>query len=155
MKLYEIDDAIMSLIDEETGEITDIEALEALEMEREQKITNVACAAKNAKALYEALKAEKQAIEKRMKAAENTEKRCKEFILYSLGGTKIENERCKISYTHSTSVEVADNIDFDSVPECFVKVTKEIKKTEVKNAIKAGETVEGCRLVEKTSVIVK
>ena len=155
MTLYEIDNAIMELIDEETGEITDIDALNALEMERERKITNVACAAKNAKALADALKNEKQEIEKRMKAAERTVASCKEYILNALGGVKMENERCKISYRHTTSVDVADNINFDNVPAEFIKVTKEIKKTEVKKAIEEGATIDGCRIVEKTSVQIK
>ena len=155
MTLYEIDNAIMALIDEDTGEITDINALNALEMEREKKITNVACAAKNAKALADALKTEKQEIEKRMKAAEKTVASCKEYILNALNGVKIENERCKISYRRSTSVEVADNIDFDKLPADLVKITKEVKKSEAKKAIEEGQTVEGCRLVEKMSVQIK
>ena len=41
MKLYEIDEAIMNCVDPETGEI-DEEKLEALQLERNKKIDNVA-----------------------------------------------------------------------------------------------------------------
>ena len=40
MNLYEIDKAILELVDEETGEIADWDAFEQLQMEREQKIEN-------------------------------------------------------------------------------------------------------------------
>lgn len=37
MTLYEIDSAIMDCVDEETGEIIDLEKLEALNIERDKK----------------------------------------------------------------------------------------------------------------------
>ena len=40
--LYEINAAIMGCVDLETGEIIDVEQLQALQLEREQKIENVA-----------------------------------------------------------------------------------------------------------------
>ena len=42
MNIYEIDRAITDLFDAETGEIIDFDALAALQMERDQKIENVA-----------------------------------------------------------------------------------------------------------------
>ena len=41
MTLYEINQNIMSLIDEETGEITDIVAFEALLGAKEEKLENI------------------------------------------------------------------------------------------------------------------
>ena len=72
MNIYQIDnaimtagDAILDLVDEETGEITDLDQFEALkaemdglQMAREQKISNVACWIKNLKAEADAIKAE-------------------------------------------------------------------------------------------------
>ena len=37
MNIYEIDNAMFSLIDEETGEIKDFEAFEELQMQKEEK----------------------------------------------------------------------------------------------------------------------
>lgn len=37
MTLYEIDSAIMDCVDEETGEIIDLEKLEALNIERDKR----------------------------------------------------------------------------------------------------------------------
>ena len=42
MNIYEIDNAMFSLIDEETGEIKDFEAFEELQMQKEEKIENAA-----------------------------------------------------------------------------------------------------------------
>ena len=42
MTLYEIDNAILECIDLETGEIIDTDKLDALQLERETKIENVA-----------------------------------------------------------------------------------------------------------------
>lgn len=47
MTLYEIDSAIMDCVDEETGEIIDLEKLEALNIERDKKVEGIALAVKN------------------------------------------------------------------------------------------------------------
>ena len=41
--LYEIQEDILSCIDLKTGEIIDVERLHGLQMERRQKIRNIAC----------------------------------------------------------------------------------------------------------------
>ena len=69
MTLYEINQNIMSLIDEETGEITDIAAFEALLGAKDAKIENIIKLYKNATADSTALKAEADAFTKRAKAA--------------------------------------------------------------------------------------
>ena len=52
--LYEIDESIKALIDEETGEIADFEAFEALNLERDAKLENIALYIKDLKADAEA-----------------------------------------------------------------------------------------------------
>lgn len=155
MTIYEIDAAIMALIDEETGEITDIEALADLEMERDKKITNVACLIKNQKALREAIHAEKMALDKREKVIANNEERLKNYIEYALNGVKFENERCKISYMTRDKVVIDENKDIETLPLEFVKITKDFNKTAIKEAINAGQEIDGCHVIKNTSVIVK
>ena len=71
--LYELDAMIESLLeqeDPETGELlSDMEQLEAVLMERDTKIENIALYIKNKTAEAEAIKAEKLALEKRQKSA--------------------------------------------------------------------------------------
>lgn len=62
MNLYEIDQAILACIDPETGELIDEAALVSLQMERADKIRNVALWVKNLNASVVALKAERDAI---------------------------------------------------------------------------------------------
>ena len=59
MTLYEIDNAILECVDEETGEIIDFEKLDALCIERENKIKNVAQWYKDTIADVEKFKAER------------------------------------------------------------------------------------------------
>lgn len=47
MRLYEIEQAIMDCIDEETGEIIDLERLNQLMMDKQKKIEGVALWVKN------------------------------------------------------------------------------------------------------------
>ena len=101
MTLYEIDNEIMNCIDEETGEIIDLDRLNALEMERDKKIGNVACWIKDLKAEAEAIKAEKQALDKRQKAAENKAESLKTWLQTVLEGEKFKDSRCSISYRKS------------------------------------------------------
>ena len=138
MTLYEIDNEIMNCIDEETGEIIDLERLEALEMERDRKISNVACWIKDLKAEAEAIKAEKQALEKRQKAAENKAESLKQWLQTVLEGEKFKDARCSISYRRSERVDFADSFNFDTLPDSMKKVTVEPRKSEFKEFLKAG-----------------
>lgn len=45
------------------------------------------------------------------------------------------------------SVEVDENIDYDKIPEEYVKTSKEIKKSDIKKAIKAGEKFDGVDII--------
>ena len=59
MNLYEIDNEILSCVDMETGEVVDMDKLNNLQMERDQKIENIGCWIKNLLADAKALKEEK------------------------------------------------------------------------------------------------
>lgn len=154
MKLYEIDEGILSLVDQETGEIVDVERLELLEMERDRKISNVACWIKNLKAEAEALKTEKNNLAKRQAACDNKAEQLKEYLSYALNGMKYKDARCTISYRKSESVDV-DPAAIDNLPDEFIKVEKTVKKTELKDAMKLGFEFEGCRLVEKNNIQIR
>lgn len=155
MTIYEIEAAILETVDQETGEIIDLERLEALEMERDKKISNVACWIKDLKAEAEAIKAEKQALDKRQKAAENKAERLKEWLQSILQGEKFKDSRCSISYRKSERVDFADSFVMDSLPDSMKKVTVEPKKTEIKDYLKTGATIEGVTLVESSNIQIR
>lgn len=155
MTLYEIDSAILDCIDQETGEIIDSDKLTALNMEREKKISNVACWIKDLKAEAEALKAEKQNLAKRQQICENKVESLKNWLSFALNGEKYKDSRCSISYRKSASVNFAEGFDFNTLPDDFKKVTVEPKKTEIKNAIKDGTTIDGCTIEETNNIVIQ
>lgn len=155
MTLYEIDSAILDCIDQETGEIIDSDKLTALNMERDKKISNVACWIKDLKAEAEALKTEKQNLAKRQQICENKVESLKNWLMYALNGEKYKDSRCNIRYQKSTSVSFAEGFDFNSLPEDFKKITVEPKKTEIKNAIKDGWTFDGVTIEENNNIVIQ
>ena len=155
MTIYDIEQEIMDCIDQETGEVIDIDRLNALEMERDKKISNVACWIKDLKAEAEAIKAEKQVLDKRQKAAENKAESLKEWLQSILQGEKFKDSRCAISYRRSERVNFSDSFNFDSLPDSMKKVTVEPRKTEIKEFLKAGGEIEGVRIEENTSMTIK
>lgn len=169
MNIYELDaefskvmDELLSVFDEETGEVTDIDrfeelkkALDGLAEERKQKISNVACWYKSLVAETEAIKAEKQNLAKRQQALERKSENLKKYLEYALHGEKFEDARCKISYRSSESITFAEGFDYTKLPEEFQKVTVEPRKTELKKAIKEGQGFAGVFLQKNISTIIK
>jgi chaperonin cofactor prefoldin len=155
VNLYEIEDAILDCVDQESGDIVDIEKLEALEMERDAKISNIACWIKDLKAEAEAIKAEKQNLEKRQKSAENKMESLKNYLAGYLGGRKFKDARCSISYRKSTSTVIDESLDVSTLPTEYQKIKIEADKTAIKKALEAGEKIDGCVLIEKDNVIIK
>ena len=68
-------------------------------------------------------------------------------------GVKFKDARTVISWRKSTSVFI------DCVPELlpdqFKKIKIEPDKTEIKNILKAGGKIDGCKLVEKNNLQIK
>ena len=105
MNLYEIDKAILACIDPETGELIDEEALAALQMERTEKIKNVALWLKNLNASVTALKAERDAFDERMKAAQKKADGLKKYLADALQGQKFSTDECAVSFRRSVAVD--------------------------------------------------
>ena len=154
MNLYEIDKAILACIDPETGELLDEDALTNLQMERTEKIKNVALWLKNLNASAAAYKAERDAFDERMKQAQKKAESLKRYLANALGGEKFVTDECAVSFRKSTAVNVLDE---SAIPAAYMaeKVTRSPDKTAIKAAIKGGEAVPGVALVENLSVQIK
>ena len=158
MKLYEIENAILDCIDLETGEVIDTERLDALQMERDAKIENVALWIKDLKAEAEAIKAEKMALAERQKVAENKAESLKNWLAYALDGKKFNTARCAISFRKTEKVEISDVGMIRLMKEHDELLTyrdPEPNKTAIKQALKDGLTVQGVQLVQNMSTIIK
>lgn len=153
MRLYEIDEAILGCIDTETGEILDADKLNALQIEREEKLENVALWIKNLTSDAEALKAEKQAFADRQKAAENKAESLKKWLTEALAGEKFKTTRVAVSFRKTKSVQIADILALDNKFLKYAEPTAD--KVAIKKAIEAGQEVAGATLVENVSCSVK
>lgn len=151
--LYDIDTRLYSLLDEETGEITDIEAFEKIQLEREDKIESIALWVKNLKADAEALKAEKLAFAERQKAAEKKIDSLKHLLSDALGGQNFKTARVALSFRKSSEVQI-DDIEELSDEYLRYKVP-EPDKTAIKAAINEGKEVAGAKLVSKVNLQIK
>ena len=155
MNLYELQINIDALVDQETGEIIDIDALNALELERDTKISNIACWIKDLKAEGEVLKAEEQNLNHRRKVCENKMESLKTYLATFLNGEKFKDSRCSISYRRSERVNFSDSFDLNTLPDSMKKITVEPRKTEIKEFLKGGGEIEGVRIEENTSMTIK
>ena len=153
MTLYEINQQIMDCIDAETGEIIDAEKLGALQMERDDKIENVALWIKDLKAEIDALKAEKQAFADRQKSAERKLESLNKWLTEALAGEKFKTTKVAVSFRKTNSVQINNIFDID---DSFLRYKDpEPDKKAIKEAIEAGQSVKGAQLVENTSISVK
>ena len=161
MTLYEIDKAITDLADPETGEITDFEALDNLQMARDQKIENIACYYKNLVSDAEAIKAEKEALAERQKVAENKAARLKEYLSYALHGEKFSHAEMRGDVPKDHFRKCGQPFrrhqwaELNGHKECIRYKAPEISKSELGKVLKAGQEVPGAVLVEGISVGVK
>lgn len=110
---------------------------------------------RNAESDAERFKAEKEAFAKKQKDAEARALRFEERIKNAMELTKqqkIDTGLFKLSLRKTESVTV---FDATKLTDEFLKVKVEPNKTEIKKAIKNGQTVFGAELTEGRSLVVK
>lgn len=161
MKIYEIDAALEALVDEETGEISDFEALEALQMERDSKIENLACWVKNLTAEIADFKEEEANLAKRRETLENRKDRLSRFLEWVLDGQSFSTARCEVKFRKSQKVEITDmaaavdwltNNGYDGLVQYGAPT---VSKTDLKDVLRSGAEVEGAELVDNVTMGVK
>ena len=169
MTLYDIDAQIAALdgaaeddmlIDAETGELLSVaQALDALRMEREEKLENVACWVKNLCAEADAIREEENRLVKRRKAAETKAANLKAWLLAAMtreDGTtdKIKTGRVAISVKRNPPSTVVDD---ELLPSTYkvAKITYQANKELIKRELLAGGEVPGAHLEYGRSVVIK
>ena len=160
--LYEIDAAILEAVDQETGEIIDPEKLTALQIERERKLEGVALWVKDLNYEAQMVKEEADKLNARKKALDNKITSLKAWLLWALDGEKLKTARCNVYQTHSQRVAVADEDELIKFlqtlndPEKFLRFREpELKKDEIKKALKDGTIIPGAELETTESVVIK
>lgn len=162
MRLYEINEILENATQDgerfitEDGQVFTVEEFEELAMDRDEKIENLLLWVKNLRAEATAIKTEREALEKREKAARKKADKIAEFLQGILQGEKFSTARVKVSYRYSKSVEA----DVNLIPEEFVRttVTREPDKAALKEALLAlgeDEHINGAMLVENVKISIK
>ncbi len=163
--LYEIADLylqdIAKLQDLDLDPQTVADTLEGMGGALEAKATNVAAFVRNLESLADQIKQAEAAMAARRKAIEGRADAVRAYLLSNMlrtGITKIESPYFKIAIAKNQPSVVVDDEDTLKFahPE-FVKVvtTESIDKAAVKEAIKAGQIVEGAHLVQAERVSIK
>lgn len=161
-KLYELDQRINELIansvNPETGEVSDgfIEKLDALNMERNEKIDNTMCLIKNLLSDAAGWEVEEKRLAELKKSAKNRAESLKNYLSQYMeaGVEKFTSEHGKIGWRKSEKVVVQD---VDTLPEEFKKVKVEVKADliSLKNALKEDRKIDGVSLEEHQNIQIK
>jgi hypothetical protein len=166
MTLYEIDNSIADLLSklepDETGLLPEncdelFNQLQNLDMQRKQKLENVAKYVLNVRSEAAAVKAEEQRLASRRKVLENKEKSLMQYLDNACQGQKTDFGVATLSYRKSEKVAVSDYhraiqfLSSNHYSDCYRTFNPEIAKTEVKALIKSGTQVPGVEIVTGTS----
>lgn len=160
MTLWQIDERINKIlendfcVDDETGEIFLPEDLDKLDVERTEKIENIALYVKNLKCEADAIKREIDNLKIRAEIKIKKAERLTSYLDEILGGEKFETSKVALSYRKSTSVKIENE---ELLPDEFmtIKTDKKPNKVAIAKLLKNGETIIGCELIEKQNLQIK
>lgn len=162
MKFREINEAIYSLVDQETGEISDLEALEALEMMFTDKVQNVALWVLDLDDDVDNLDKEISRLTDMKKKTENRIKSLKNLLLAVTGGQKVKTDLVSVSFRKTEAVKIDDDSAVISWAEKTGRDSEILKysnptisKTELKKILKSGVEVPCARIEENISTVIK
>lgn len=156
--LYEIDaelSALLEQVDEETGELTcSLEDLEALTLERDKALEGIALSIINQRREMEGIAAEVTRLTERKAQAQKRIERYTNLLTEALAGEKMKTPLVSVSYRKSTAVEL--DPDFLTRADLYwQRIKQEPDKEKIKDALKAGQTIPGAKLVERTNMTIK
>ncbi len=160
MKLYEIAPALRFalddiVVDEETGEILNADALHAVEAQAAEKIEATALYLRELDAEAKAAKEEADRMLARVKSMQKRSDYLKATLLDALHATgKVKTGRVTVSIRTTKAVEIAEGAD---LPEAYttVKTTVSPNKVAIKQALLDGVEVPGCHIEERESVQIR
>ena len=164
--LYEIDknieaimDRMFDEVDEQTGEVKAeiVDELKNLQEAREQKLDNIGALIKNLTSDVEAMKAEKDNLDKRIKTKQKKIDWLKSYVASDLianDQAKFESSRVVFSFRKSVSVSIPDET---KIPKKYFikKIETVLDKAGISKLLKEGQTIRGAELIEKQNLQIK
>lgn len=161
MTLYEIKDSYLEFLElVANGEIPEeaiADTKEFLEVDFTDKVDNIASYIKNLTAEAFAIREEEKALAERRQAKEAKIDRLKDYLsinLQALGRDVVETSRNRVSFRKSTSLQYEPEA-LDKLDDSWFVTKREVKKKDLTEAIKAGQTFDGIYLQEKRNLQLK
>lgn len=156
----ELRDILESIIvDEETGEILmdlDFDRIEALKMEKQNKMESLGMFFKELEYEIEAIKAEEKKLKERAATKQRKLDRLNDYLTSKLTldpdyTNGFETPKVIMKLRKSSSVEIVNE---DLIPKSYMRKTIKIEpdKVKIKSAIKAKKKVPGARVVENQNL---
>lgn len=165
MKLYELANDYLALLqaieNDEIPEECIADTLEAIKGEIEIKADNIACMLKNTEAEIKAFKEEEARLAERRKVKEGVYESCKKYLsdmLLRANVLNVETTRNRIGFRKSEAVEIDESFVAWAKEECPCLLTyaePKANKTEIKKALKGGQSIEGAKLVVNQNIQIK
>ena len=157
MTVYEIDCAILDLVDEETGEVKDFEAFEQLQMERGKKIDNIGCWIKDLHAEVNAIGEEMKALKKRAEQSQKKADSLTGYLERILNGSTWKSPRLSVSYRASKATVVTDEDALRTAHPELMRRTETWKPdlTAIKEFINENGEVPFAHIEERTKLEIK
>lgn len=160
MKLYEIAPALRFalddiVVDEETGEILQADALHAVEAEAAEKIEATALYLRELDAEAKAAKEEADRMLARVKSMQKRSDYLKSMLLDALHATgKVKTARVSVSIRTTQAVAIDEGAN---LPEAYTTVKHIVSpnKVAIKQALIDGIEVPGCHIEERESVQIR
>ena len=167
MTLYKINEALNRLlalpdgeaVDTETGEVFSPEAIRELEIALEDKLEGCGVFCKNCDVEIAGRKAEIEVQKKEIARLERQKERAINLVKL-FGGLNENNTTFKTTKVtwkwklNPAHVEIQEGLTADDFPQ-YQRIKKELDKTALKNALKAGEQVDGAWLQQDESISYK
>lgn len=161
--LYDITDdlrAFDDLLEQADGDVSDPAVLEAIEkwmteldIDLTNKVDGYAAYINDMLAKAQARKDEADRLRARAKANEATARRLKERLMWAMqerGMKKIDTPRFTVSWQKAGGKVGLDvQVPGDQLPPRFQKVVIEPDNAAIREALDAGEEVDGCSLMER------
>ena len=158
----QIERAIASAYDHDTGELLISEEemfqqIENIKADFDTLIDSIASDVKNLKAEAADVKDEKMRLAKRQMHLEARAERAKRLLAYLLHGEKWKNGRHNVTYRKSEELVIDDDfVEWASLnAPGLLKLEPEVRKTDVRNAIKRGTVFEFAHIEQKNNIQIK
>ncbi len=161
--LYEIDSRLANIfitaegegVDALTGEVLDGQALDALQMEKMEKVDNICRFIKNLESDARQYQEEIDSLKSRRDAASKKAESLKVYLAAHLEvGKRADVPSAQIRWRKSEAVSITDEA---KLPKDFWKKLVEVKpdKAAIKERLKKGEEVPGACLEERQNLSIK